>query len=278
MDFNVPPLPPPKHQLMPANIRTTSLESSRPPSRSSDSPLPLLPPLLPPPRHPSTARPKSSPVPQSLKIGEQIPVSPPLEAEENLNSNSETESEETRQFWQSNNSPASELDSLPPTPDSDWREEEHELLESRAEEDELLESLADQIALAVDSTRAAQDTAASASAGAEDDEDISLVGGFTGLRRRFSTISGVMEQRPTASETDGQRELRQALEDLEDTEVADFLARVGKQVKEVRIAVPAEDVPLPSREEFARPDGTTDWVVFAVAVSTLSVRYSRRVS
>lgn len=61
-------------------------------------------------------------------------------------------------------------------------------------------------------------------------------------------------------------EMQRALEELEDVEVALFLARVGDSLTDVRIPAPRHAVPFPELAAFSK-EGNTDWRGFVAAVS-----------
>ncbi|KAM0786570.1 hypothetical protein ACM66B_002026 [Microbotryomycetes sp. NB124-2] len=112
------------------------------------------------------------------------------------------------------------------------------------------------------------------------------IGGWSGLRRRVTLRQAqqhslspqeaehLQTQHANSSPlTPEEQEVRSALEELEDVEVATFLSRASKRMSQVNVLPPAVDPVYPKRETFMT-DGKTDWVAFAIAYAmTLAEAY-----
>ncbi|KAK4704855.1 hypothetical protein P7C70_g1348, partial [Phenoliferia sp. Uapishka_3] len=93
----------------------------------------------------------------------------------------------------------------------------------------------------------------------------SLTRRTTKVRKKNEDSSSMKSDESRLEEEVEDAKLRKAVEVLEDEEVAAFLARVGKQVQEVRVAVPKGDIPFPEISSFRNPAGATDWIAFCKA-------------
>ncbi|KAK4046806.1 hypothetical protein OIV83_005801 [Microbotryomycetes sp. JL201] len=98
------------------------------------------------------------------------------------------------------------------------------------------------------------------------------IGGWSGLRRRVTLRqttetpfrNGQDSSPPPKPLSPQEEELRLALEELEDVEVATFLSRASKRMSQVNI-LPQPVAPVyPERANFTT-DGKTDWVAFGIA-------------
>ncbi|KAK4055813.1 hypothetical protein OIO90_003066 [Microbotryomycetes sp. JL221] len=106
------------------------------------------------------------------------------------------------------------------------------------------------------------------------------IGGWTGLRRRGTQRSPSPYGQtppsvaPSRALTPREEEIRLALEELEDVEVATFLARASKRVQQVNV-LPASKAPVyPSRASFTSDEGKMDWFAFGTAyLMTLAEAY-----
>ncbi|KAM0752780.1 hypothetical protein T439DRAFT_323388 [Meredithblackwellia eburnea MCA 4105] len=160
----------------------------------------------------------------------------------------------------------------PPAPPSPAPSSSPSYFPSEDDDDEVLECIAEQIA-----TKTEPEDPWATGVGSY----ASQLGRRLTLRRVGTGVSAV-----TAGERDGDngksirsfesrrevqgmsKEMREALDRLEDEEVAGFLSRVGKQVQEVRVAVPKNDIPYPDKGAFVATNGKTDWFGYGKAYIT----------
>jgi hypothetical protein len=86
------------------------------------------------------------------------------------------------------------------------------------------------------------------------------------IARQGASLDPRARDRDVQDGTTEETETQRALEELEDVEVALFLARVGDALQDVRIPAPSHAIPFPELSAF-RKHGKTDWSGFAEAVS-----------